>query len=185
MQVFLETERLVLRRFTGNDVQNLFDLDNDPEVMRFITGGRPTPRAVVRNETLPRFLCYYERYARFGFWAAVEKRSNRFLGWFELRPPDSGGPGEVELGYRLRREAWGRGYATEGSQALIRRAFAELEVVSREDTVGLIQLAGARAARWERQVAALGIPFSQLLTRLMLTAAAVPNCCRWVLFCPR
>ncbi len=37
MQIFLETERLVLRRFTGDDVDNLVELDSDPEVMRFIT----------------------------------------------------------------------------------------------------------------------------------------------------
>jgi RimJ/RimL family protein N-acetyltransferase len=58
MQVFLETERLVLRRFTEADVDNLFDLDSDPDVMRFLTGGRPTSRDVIRNETLPRFLHY-------------------------------------------------------------------------------------------------------------------------------
>ncbi len=42
MQIFLETERLVLRQFTEDDVDNLVELDSDPEVMRFITGGRPT-----------------------------------------------------------------------------------------------------------------------------------------------
>ena len=47
MQVFLETERLVLRRFTEADADNLFDLDGDPEVMRFLTGGKPTPREVI------------------------------------------------------------------------------------------------------------------------------------------
>jgi RimJ/RimL family protein N-acetyltransferase len=58
MQVFLETERLVLRRFTEADVDNLFDLDSDPDVMCFLTGGKPTPRDVIRNETLPRILHY-------------------------------------------------------------------------------------------------------------------------------
>jgi RimJ/RimL family protein N-acetyltransferase len=43
MQVFLETERLVLRRFTEASLDNLFDLNGDPEVMRFLTGGKPTP----------------------------------------------------------------------------------------------------------------------------------------------
>ena len=49
-----------------------------------------------------------------------------FLGWFHLRPGEGAGPLEPELGYRLRREVWGRGYATEGSRALIDKAFAEL-----------------------------------------------------------
>ena len=128
MQVFLETERLVLRRFTGADVDNLLDLDSDPEVMRFLTGGKPTPREVIRDETLPRILHYYERFAGFGFWAAIERSTGDFLGWFEFRPQEGSGTDEAELGYRLRRSAWGRGYATEGSRALIRKGFSELGV---------------------------------------------------------
>ena len=128
MQVYLETERLVLRRFTEADVDNLFELDSDPEVMRFLTGGKPTPREVIRNETLPRILHYYERFKGFGFWAAIEKTSEEFLGWFEFRPPEGSDSDIVELGYRLRRSAWGKGYATEGSRALIRKGFTELGV---------------------------------------------------------
>ena len=56
MRVFLETERLVLRRFTEDDADNLFELDGDPEVTRFITGGNPTPRDAIRYEILPRLL---------------------------------------------------------------------------------------------------------------------------------
>ncbi len=128
MQVFLETERLVLRRFTEADVGNLFDLDSDPAVMHFLTGGKPTPREVIQNKTLPRLLHYYEQFAGFGFWAAIERSTGKFLGWFEFRPLPSSGPEEVELGYRLRKSAWGRGYATEGARALIRKGFTDLGV---------------------------------------------------------
>lgn len=128
MQIYLETERLVLRRFTEDDVENLVELDGDPGVMRFINGGRPTARDEIENEVLPAFLAYYERYAGFGFWAVVEKSTGRFVGWFHLRPAEGAPPGEVELGYRLRRSAWGKGYATEGSRALIDKGFAELGV---------------------------------------------------------
>ena len=119
---------MLLRRFTEADADNLFDLDSDSEVMRFLTGGKPTPREVIRNETLPRFLHYYERYAGFGFWAAIEKSTGEFLGWFEFRPQEGDDPGEIELGYRLKRSTWGKGYATEGSRALIRKGFTELGV---------------------------------------------------------
>ncbi|MGI9049717.1 MAG: GNAT family N-acetyltransferase [Rubrobacteraceae bacterium] len=128
MWIFLETERLVLRRFTEADADDLFELDGDPKVMRFINGSRSTPREVIRDETLPRFLRYYERSEDFGFWAAVEKSSGEFLGWFEFHPPEGKGPDEVELGYRLRKSAWGKGYATEGSRALIHKGFTELGV---------------------------------------------------------
>jgi RimJ/RimL family protein N-acetyltransferase len=58
----------------------------------------------------------------------MEKSTGNFLGWFHFRPREGASPGEVELGYRLRRSAWGKGYATEGSRALIRKGFTELGV---------------------------------------------------------
>jgi RimJ/RimL family protein N-acetyltransferase len=128
MRVFLETERLLLSRFTESDVANLRDLDGDPEVMRFVNGGRPVPRDVIRDETLPRFLRAYERFEGFGVWATIERSTGEFVGWFEFYPRKDGSPEEVELGYRLRKFAWGKGYATEGSRALIRKGFTELGV---------------------------------------------------------
>ena len=105
MWVFLETERLLLRRFTESDVGNLHDLDNDPEVMHFINGGRPVSRDAIREETLPRFLRAYERFEGFGIWAAIERSTGEFVEWFEFYPRKDAGPEEVELGYRLRRSA--------------------------------------------------------------------------------
>jgi RimJ/RimL family protein N-acetyltransferase len=124
MEIFLETDRLTLRRFTEADVDDLFELNGDPEVMRYL-GGRATPRDEIRDGVLPRFFGYYERFEGFGYWVAAEKPGGRFLGWFHLRPQEDG---EIELGYRLRRADWGKGYATEGSRALIRKAFTELGV---------------------------------------------------------
>jgi RimJ/RimL family protein N-acetyltransferase len=128
VEVFLETERLLLRRFTSDDVDELLALDDDPEVMRYVTGGRATPREEIERDVLPAFLGYYRRYPGFGFWAAIEKSSGQFVGWFHFRPEDEAVTDEVELGYRLRRSAWGSGYATEGSRALIDKGFAELGV---------------------------------------------------------
>ena len=128
MHVFVETPRLVLRRFTMADVDNLVSLDADPDVMHFVTGGVPTSREEIENEILPGFLAYYERFGGYGFWAAVEKTTGEFLGWFHFRPREGAGPGEAELGYRLRTSAWGKGYATEGSRALIRKGFTEFGV---------------------------------------------------------
>jgi len=128
MQIFLATQRLVLRRFTIADADKLVSLDADPEVMRFITGGIPTSRAEILDEVLPAFLGYYQRYEGYGFWAAIEKETGKFLGWFHFRPRAGAAPGEVELGYRLRKSAWGKGYATEGSRALIRTGFTQFGV---------------------------------------------------------
>ncbi len=128
MHVFLETERLIFRRFTADDVDLIAGLDADPAVMRYITGGRSTPRDEIRDDYLPAWLSYYERGDRYGFWAAIEKPTGAFLGWFHLRPQPDDPDDEPELGYRLIASAWGRGYATEGSRALIRRAFADFGV---------------------------------------------------------
>lgn len=125
MDVFLETDRLVLRRFTAADVDNLFELDSDPEVMRFLNGGTPTLRAVIEREILPRFLQYREHSTGHGHWAAIEKATGDFLGWFGLVPSE-GDADTAELGYRLRRAAWGKGYGTEGARTLIRHGFTRL-----------------------------------------------------------
>jgi RimJ/RimL family protein N-acetyltransferase len=128
MQVFLETDRLVLRQFTMADADNLVNLDADPDVMRFVTGGIPTSREEIHDEVLPAFLGYYQQYEGYGFWAAIEKATGEFVGWFHFRPRADAAPGEVELGYRLRKSAWDKGYATEGSRALICKGFTEYGV---------------------------------------------------------
>jgi RimJ/RimL family protein N-acetyltransferase len=128
MEILLETERLILRHLTEDDLDNLVELDSDPEVMRYLSGGPATSRDVIEREILPRCLRSYERSPGLGAGAAIEKATGDFLGWISLRPHDDSPPGEVELGYRLRRAAWGKGYATEGSRALIRKGFTELGV---------------------------------------------------------
>lgn len=128
MRVLLETDRLVLRAFTSHDVDDVLALDNDPDVMRFINGGRPVDRAAILERTLPRLLHDHPRFGTRGYWAAQEKAGGVFLGWFEFRPLDEEDPTVVELGYRLNRAAWGRGYATEGARALVGHGFARLGV---------------------------------------------------------
>ena len=128
MQVYLETERLILRRFTPADADLLVELDSDPEVMRYLSGGPPTPREEIEQDILPAWLRYYERGDRYGFWAAIEKGSGDFIGWFHFRPHRGAPDDEPELGYRFRRAAWGKGYGTEGSRALIHKGFTEFGV---------------------------------------------------------
>lgn len=127
MQTFLQTERLALRRFTEADGEALFDLDSDPEVMRFLNGGTPTPRSIVQTVILPRFLQYDEGCPSYGFWAAIERATGEFLGWFSFVPSEANWV-EIALGFRLRRTVWGQGYGTEGARALVRKAFTELLV---------------------------------------------------------
>ena len=128
MHIILETPRLVLRQFTENDVDNLFSLNSDPEVMRYLSGGAPTPREEIRDRIIPFHLAVYGQLDRLGSWAAEAAATGEFLGWFHLGGREGSDATNVELGYRLRSPAWGQGYATEGSRALIHRAFTELAV---------------------------------------------------------
>jgi RimJ/RimL family protein N-acetyltransferase len=123
MDTFLETERLALRRFTTSDADLLVELDSDPEVMRYLNGGRPTAREHIERRMLPTVVDAYARFPGFGVFAAFARAEGEFIGWFLLRRDDETPAGEAELGYRLRRAAWGRGYATEGSDALLRYGF--------------------------------------------------------------
>ena len=115
MRIYLETERLVLREFVADDVDNLVELDSDPEVMRYITGGLPTAREEIEHDILPAWVASYARSPRLGFWAAEEKATGRFVGWFHLRPGEGHGPDEPELGYRLHRSAWARDTRRKGA----------------------------------------------------------------------
>lgn len=134
MHILLETERLILRQFTEADADNLFELDNDTEVVRLTTNlGQPTPYSVIKTEFLPEVFQYYQKYNNYGYWGVIEKSNEAFLGWFLFKPiihasyfnPKFVNANDIELGYRLRKAAWGKGYATEGSKALIEKGFCE------------------------------------------------------------
>lgn len=132
MNIFLETPRLILRQFTEDDIDNLIALDRDPEVMRHINGGIPSSYEAIANKFLPYAMSYYER-ENLGFWAIVEKYSHEFIGWIFLRPEGDfellqqlnlAEADAIELGYRLRKISWNKGYTTEASQELIKKTFS-------------------------------------------------------------
>lgn len=119
----LRTERLHLRRLTAEHLSDLVELDSDPEVMRYISGGEPNSLERYQTELLPRMTAWDDH--PYGFLAAYENEV--FVGWFHLRPTVTPGETMLELGYRLRRPAWGRGLATEGGLELVRYAFEDLD----------------------------------------------------------
>ncbi len=93
MKVFLSTKRLILRQLTEADIDNLFELDSDIDVIRFVNlgvikGGDPifTDWETIQNKTLPNFIQYYEKSEGYGLWAAIVKSSNELIGGFHFRP---------------------------------------------------------------------------------------------------
>lgn len=125
--IVLETERLRLRRLAMDDFDNLVALHRDPEVMRFVDTGKPVPPREVREE-LAFLIREYDDFPGFGRWAAIERETDEFVGWFGLRRREDNGPANATLGYRIHRRFWGRAYATEACRALVTRGFAELGI---------------------------------------------------------
>jgi len=116
----LLTDRLLLRPPTIDDSEWIANLHGDPAVMRFIDAGKPVPADVVLSRDLGSLLADYGDGV--GYWIGVERTVERTVGWFGLRPL-AHSPLEVELGYRLSPEFWGRGLATEAATALVEHAF--------------------------------------------------------------
>lgn len=125
------TARQVLRQFSLADAPDIFALNGDREVTRYLGDDE----AFASLDAALEFLKGYDPYSTEGMgrWAAIDPTTNEYLGWCGLRvQPD----GDVDLGYRYKRSAWGRGLATEASQACLAIAFGPLNlesVVARAD----------------------------------------------------
>ena len=117
-----KTSRLNLRRFHREDATHLYELDGDPQVMRYINGGVASSRNQINKQILPLFMSF--DHALFGFWAVEKQDNDEFLGWLSFRP-SAADPAIVEIGYRLKKAAWRHGYATEGARLLIDQGFSE------------------------------------------------------------
>ena len=118
-EVVLETERLVLRRFQPDDLDDLASLYADPQVMRF------WPRPMTREETqewLNRAPAYYAKHG-IGMWATLRKPELRFVGRCGLMRKNIAGISEYEVGYMIAAAEWGQGLAPEAARAIISFAF--------------------------------------------------------------
>jgi ribosomal-protein-alanine N-acetyltransferase len=129
----LLTDRLILRDITEADAELLFELDSDPEVMRYI-GTRPGPDVAAYRERTRTVYLPLQTHPWHGVRIVLDRAGNEFLGWIFVRPaPDSKFAralgwtcsDEVEVGYRYRRSAWGRGLATEAAAPLVCIALAD------------------------------------------------------------
>ena len=149
------TARLALRQFRPDDVDDVYRLDSDPRVMRYIGDGSVRTREEVAS-ALVRSAAYYGNYPGLGVWASEKRDTGRFIGWFCLKyMPETA---DVEVGYRLLPEAWGKGYATEGALALVRYGFETLGLyrivgVTHPDndvSQRVLRKAGLRDAGWTR-----------------------------------
>ena len=122
--ILLTTERLSLRHFHILDGEAIMPVFGDPEVMRF--GNGVQTREWVHEWISSCLERYYQTWG-FGPYAVTEKDNQTVLGYCGLFYfPDVGGQPEVEIGYRLRRSAWGQGFAMEAARAVRDYAFTSL-----------------------------------------------------------
>lgn len=118
----IETNRLRLRLFTPQDLDDLYSLYSDPDVMRYVGKGVRT-----RQETEKGLFFMIEHYKHgFGLWVVVHKAKGQFIGRCGLCYLDN--TPEIELGYTFVKAYWNRGLATEASLASLRYGFEELKL---------------------------------------------------------
>lgn len=119
---WLLTERLALRRFTPDDADWFARLYADPEITRFLGG--PKTRQQADNLLLTRAIDYYDVHPGLGLWVTTERSSGDRVGFHLLNNVE--GETVIQVGYVLVESAWGKGFATEMAEALLRHGFVDL-----------------------------------------------------------
>jgi len=119
----LKTERLILREFKANDAKSLYELNSDPEVIKY-TGDPP----FVSIEEAEEFILNYDQYKKYGFgrWAVILKSNNEFIGWCGIKYTES--LDEHDIGFRFFQKHWDKCYATESAAACLHYALHTLNI---------------------------------------------------------
>lgn len=126
MHIILKSERLILRQFFKDDEPYIFKLHNDADVMKYISSNKGHYSHEECREFITRQIKYYASHPGLGIWAAVNKSKGEFIGWVALKDLDNSE--YIEVGYRLLKEHWGKGYATDATKALINYGFNKLDL---------------------------------------------------------
>jgi [ribosomal protein S5]-alanine N-acetyltransferase len=136
----LVTARLAFRRLTADDLDLLAALHGDPDVTRYLGGVKTREEAAELLRT--RVLAYYDQHPGLGVWATLDRHTGDCLGVHVLNHIQ--GEDFIQVGFILRREAWGRGLATEGARALLDYGFTTLQL---PQIVGITDLDNAASQR--------------------------------------
>lgn len=130
MKFHIETERLILRELRMTDLDGMFELDSDPEVHKYL-GNKPVKTIGESKIILENVLNQYQERG-IGRWAAIEKNTGDFIGWSGIRLNTeynmNGFTKYYDVGYRLIKRYWGKGYATESGKAAVDYAFKTLKL---------------------------------------------------------
>jgi len=111
--------RLSYQLMTADDAELLYQLNQDPEVMRFISDGNPSSRETIDNVLVPRMQAYLNPNHGWGLWQVNITKTNEYIGWVLVRPmnffSDLPEFDNLELGWRFFRSSWGKVYASEAA----------------------------------------------------------------------
>ena len=124
MKTVLETDRLILRVFVMDDLEEFFRMMSDPDITRYTGGGVKTLEEA-RTRLEERVFADYRKHG-YGRWVVVYKATGEVIGFAGLKYLDD--VGEVDLGFRLFKQHWGKGLATEASRAILAHGFAKLQL---------------------------------------------------------
>lgn len=124
--IILETPRLILRRQVPADLDALWALYCDPEIIKYIPDA-PRTREEAKEE-LEWHMHGHPRRPELGLWATIHKETGKFIGRCGLLPWTIDGQDEVEVAYTIARKYWGQGLATEAAQAILQYGFETLKL---------------------------------------------------------
>ena len=127
MSILIETERTYIRELLPEDDAGMFEMDSDPEVHRFV--GKKPLHTIQESRDVIAFV--RQQYADHGIgrWAVIEKQTGDFLGWtgFKMmKELANGHTDHYDYGYRFKRSAWGKGFATETGAASLQYGVEQL-----------------------------------------------------------
>ena len=135
-----DSERLRYALMGPQDADLLFELDQDPAVMKYINGGHCTTMQEVHEVFLPRMAAYTNVEKGWGLWRVNRLDTDEYIGWVLVRPMDFFGDAvkwdDWELGWRLKQNSWGHGFATEAARQIM-AALAAQPTVNRFSAIAM------------------------------------------------
>ena len=127
MKVFAETDRFLLREIIESDYKDLFELDSDPEVHKYL-GNNPQKDIKEAKKVIKHIRRQYEEFG-IGRWAIIDKATNDFIGWTGLKYERDIRPNPYyDLGYRIKKKHWGKGIAQETALESLNYGFTKLKL---------------------------------------------------------
>lgn len=140
--MFIETARLEIREWTGEDFEGFSALMADPEVMQFSLQGRPLSPEEAHDLFHKRILEHYKN--GFGLWALYYKEEKKIIGFAGLITQEVEGIKKIELSYRLLPKYWHRGLALEAAREVLAYAFNTLKL---KELISIIEPENSRSIR--------------------------------------